>query len=81
MVEQCFGTVAYRYGVKLVRGEKVPDSKGSNGRQEHYLHMQGRVHPEPYNHATAVELVQQKIAEFLTEGWEIRDLEVKAWDA
>lgn len=81
MADQDFSSVGYSYGVKLQRNERVPDAKGSNARQRHTLHMQGRVHPKPFDHATAVELVQQKLAEFLAEGWEVRDMQVKAWDA
>lgn len=76
-------TVGFSYRARLQLWDRVNDPDGDRDKGKtvyHHMHLLGRVHPEPYNHATAVALTQQKIQPLLDLGWRIESLIVNAYD-
>jgi hypothetical protein len=90
-VRENISTVGYSYAAELERDEKVDKLKyelvgdertlvpAGNARQTHRMAVSGKVHPEPYNHPSAVVLAQRKLQPLVDLGWRIETLRVEAY--
>lgn len=75
MTAEKFSTVPFHYRALLALDEVFEPGK----RSTHSMHIAGSVHPEPYTHEAAVELVQQKLSPFTSDGWQIASLVVNKY--
>lgn len=81
-LSEVHSTVPYSYFATLVRSVWVP-AKDSDQRptmvSEEAMHVRGRVHPEPYDHATAVADAQERLAHLMAGDWVIESLVVNGY--
>jgi hypothetical protein len=70
-------TVPYSYRARLLHSFRVGPERGEMTREA--ITMTGHVHPEPYDHATAVACAQDRLKLLVDAGWDVVDLRVLAY--